>query len=375
MRAVWVVLSLWAVAWSLLQSVGGLYSWHYFVTGGAALLQPGAAGSGLHVYAAHPELQMGPLTLVVAAFIVGISGPFNVFLAALAMTALGALTLKFLLTLRATLRGAPISPRTACYTGLLLIPAWSVLSVYYGHLDDALALTLTTGAMVAVAQRRPWLTVVLLAAATGAKPWALPFAVLLLAYPSGRLRRFAALLGLCALPWLPFLLTDWATTSISSFTIANAPDSALRAFGVATAQTPSWDRAAQLFLGVAIALWCLRIDRAFSIPAGVLTVRMLLDPGTNPYYTVGLVVACLYVDLTMRRRKVPWLAAAVTGWSVIDVLPAWIVPDHASGDLRALFLLAVLVVLTVPASSIRGVRDRTLRQAHRAVHPAPTILE
>ncbi len=143
-RAVWVVLSLWAVAWALLQSVGRLYSWHYFVTGGVALLQPGAAGSGLHVYAAHPELQMGPLTLVVAAFIVGISGPFNVFLAALAMTALGALTLKFLLTLRATLRGAPISPRTACYTGLLLIPAWSVLSVYYGHLDDALALTLTT---------------------------------------------------------------------------------------------------------------------------------------------------------------------------------------------------------------------------------------
>lgn len=175
----------------------------------------------------------------------------------------------------------------------------------------------------------------LLAAAIGAKPWSLPFAMLLLTCPSGRQRRFAASLGLCALPWLPFLLTDWATTSISSFTIANAPDSALRAFSVATAPTPSWDRAAQLFLGVAIALWCLGMDRACSIPAAVLTVRMLLDPGTNPYYTVGLVVACLYVDLTMGRRK----------------------------------------VLTVPASSIRGVRDRTLRHARRAVHPASTIIE
>lgn len=375
MAAVWAVLLLWTVAWSLVQSVGGLYSWHYFVTGGTALLQPGLPGSGLHVYAAHPDLQMGPLTLVVAAVIVGVGGPFNAFLAALVMTALGALTLRFLLTLRAQLRDEPISPRTALYAGLLLIPAWSMLSVYYGHLDDALALTLTTGAMVAVAQRRPWLTVVLLAAATGAKPWALPFVVLLLAYPGGRLHRFASYCGLCALPWLPFLLADWATTSISSFTILNAPDSALRAFGVATAQTPRWDRTAQLVLGVAIALWCLRINRAFAIPAVVLTVRMLLDPSTNSYFTCGLIVVCLYVDLTVRHRRVPWLAAAVTGWYLIDVLPVWIVPDHVSGDLRALFLLTVLVVLAVPASSICAVRDRTVQKGRRTVDAASTARE
>lgn len=373
--SVWVVLSLWTVAWSVVQAVGGMYSWHYFATGGTALLQPGGPGGGLHVYAAHPDLQMGPLTLVVAALVVAISGPFNAFVAALVMTGLGALTLRLLVALRAQLRHEPVSSRTTLYCGLLLIPAWSVLSIHYGHLDDVLALTLTTGAVVAVSHHRPWLTVVLLAAAAGAKPWALPFAVLVLMCPTGRARRVACYAALCALPWLPFLAADHKTTSISSFTIANAPDSALRAFGVTTAQTPSWDRGAQLLLAIAIALWCLRINRAFAIPAVVLTIRMLLDPGTNAYYTCGLIVACLYVDLTDRHRRVPWTTAAVTAWFAINLLPASLLPSDISGDVRAAFLLALLITLTVPADSLRTIRRRMARTSDRAIHTASTALD
>lgn len=370
-KSVWLILSLWTIIWSAAQSVGGMYSWHYFVTGGTALVRPGMPGGGLHVYAAHPDLQMGPLTLLIAAIMVALSGPLNAFVAALIMTALGALNVKLLMDLRAHLRHEKASPRSTFYTGLVLIPSWSVLSVHYGHLDDVLALTLTTGAVVAAAQRRPWLTVLLLAAATSAKPWALPFAVLLLLHPVGRTRRVAAYVGLCALPWLPFLLADHRTTSISSFTIVNAPDSALRALGVTAAQTPGWDRMAQVLLAVAIALWCLRIRRAFTIPAVVLAVRMLLDPGTYPYYTCGLVVACLYVDLTDRRRHVPWTAAAVTAWFLIDLLPTSILPPSISGDLRATFLLTLLIVLVAPTGSMsmlrRHITQRSLRATtHRA---------
>ncbi|XAS77133.1 hypothetical protein V3G39_03580 [Dermatophilaceae bacterium Sec6.4] len=363
----WLVLGVWVLVWSMLQGIGGLYSWHYFVTGGRSLLQPGTPGGGLHVYATHPDLQMGPLTLLVAAVVMGISGPLNAYAAALLMTALGALNLKFLLDLRATLRGEPVSARITLYAGALLIPAWSVLSVHYGHLDDVLALTLTTAAMVAVAQRRPWLTVVLLAAATGAKPWALPFAALLLLYPVGRVRLLAAYAGLCALPWLPFLLADHRTTSISSFTIVNAPDSALRALGVTAAQTPGWDRMAQLILAVVLALWCLRIDRAFAIPAVALAVRMLLDPGTYPYYTSGLILACLYVDLADRRRHVPWITTAVVAWFLIDLLPTSLLPPGASGGLRAVFLLSLLVTLTVPASRLRAPWRRLIGATDRAL--------
>lgn len=346
-RRVWGALLLWTAAWSLVQGIGGLYSWHYFVTGGTALLHPGATGSGLHVYAAHPELQMGPLTLGVAAALVAVGGAMVSVLAALVMTLLGALNLWLLVTLRAHLRSEPVSPRVTLYAGLLLIPMWSVLSVHFGHLDDVLALTLTTGALVALVRNRPWATVVLLAAATSAKPWALPFAVLLLVEPVGRVRRVSSYLGLCALPWLPFLIADRHTVAISSFTIVNAPDSALRALGVSSAHTPAWDRTAQVVLALALALWCLRIAQPLAIPAVVLATRMLLDPGTYSYYTSGLVLVCLYVDLTYRRRKVPWTAAAVVAWWVTDTVLGAVVPAGAAGAGRAIFLLGLLLALLV----------------------------
>lgn len=356
---VWLALLAWTLIWSVAEAFGGLYSWHYFFTAGQALSHPAMAGGGLHVYAAHPDLQMGPLTLVAAAVLVAVSGPLTTAMAALTMTGLGALNLWLLVSLRAHQRNESISPRTTLYAGLVLIPLWSVLSVHYGHLDDVLALTLTTLAVWALQRDHQWAVVLLLAAATAAKPWALPFAVLLLIDPVARTKRIGTYLALCVLPWMPFLIADTHTLRITSFTILNAPDSVLRAVGVATSNTPPWDRPAQLVLAVALGLWCLRINRPFAVPAVALTVRLLLDPGTYSYYTAGLLLACLYVDLTRSRRQVPWTAAAVFTWFALDGIAHGVLPAAVLGGVRAIFLVVLLLTLCAgwPSGWTRRARE------------------
>lgn len=349
MVRVWSVLAAWTALWGLLQAPGGMYSWHYFVTGAHALTHPGAADGGLHLYAAHPELQMGPVALVAAVALTGVAGPWSAALGAVTMTALGLLSLWLLVTATARLHGRPPSPRTTLVAGLLLVPAWTALSVHYGHLDDALAITLTVAALVALTRDRPWLATVLLAGAAAAKPWALPFALILLAHPVDRLKRSVVFVAASATVWAPFLLGDPRTVGrLGSFAIVNAPDSALRALGVDTATTPSWDRAAQLCLAVALGLWCLRTGRMIAMPAIALAARLILDPGSYPYYTASLLLAVLCVDLLQRPgRKTPWFTIGVATWFVLTGVAAWMVPPATSGAIRAAFLIALLVCLAV----------------------------
>ena len=53
----------WMALWATVHVRTALVSWHYVVTG-ATLLRSPASDGGLHLYAAHPELQMGPLTFL-----------------------------------------------------------------------------------------------------------------------------------------------------------------------------------------------------------------------------------------------------------------------------------------------------------------------
>ena len=64
-RATWTVLVSWVVLWTAASMISPGRSWHWFDTGARALLAGGASG-GLHVYHSHPELQIGPLSFVVA---------------------------------------------------------------------------------------------------------------------------------------------------------------------------------------------------------------------------------------------------------------------------------------------------------------------
>lgn len=73
-----------------------MYSGHHFVTGARVLASP----DGVPVVATHPELQMGPLTLVVALGIVSWGGAGAIVVAGAGMLLLGALVLTMVLLLR-----------------------------------------------------------------------------------------------------------------------------------------------------------------------------------------------------------------------------------------------------------------------------------
>src|SRR3954447_23120936 len=63
-----VLVPVWCVGWGLWMARGGGTSWHWFTQGGQALTDvDDPATGGLHVYAAAPQLQFGPLALVIAA--------------------------------------------------------------------------------------------------------------------------------------------------------------------------------------------------------------------------------------------------------------------------------------------------------------------
>ena len=338
-----VVVLAWVSLWAIAAAWGGMYSWHYFVTGAQMIGSPQA----VHVFAAHPELQMGPLTLWTALALARSAG----------MSAAAGAALMMLVGVGVTAALSRLPPWAVSRAsrrdlvlviGVVLAPAWSVLAVHYGHLDDVMALLMTVSAMVALSRGRWAFAAVLVAAATGFKPWAAPFAVALLAGPRPvrTLSNFAALVGL---PWAYFVIGDPGTLHLSSFVISVAPDSALRVLGSQALTTPVWDRPAQLLLGVVLAVFAVRRRRVAAVPFLVLDARMLLDPGTYPYYASGLIVAALVVDLLdpSRPRRhhvpVPVLAVAVSGaMAVTAVLNAWGMGPVA-GVVRAAFLVGAPV--------------------------------
>lgn len=340
MRAVSLVLVVWTVLWAAAAAWHGMYSWHYFVTGAQVLGSP----QGVHVFAAHPELQMGPLSVVAALGIVSWGGTAATALASAVMLVVGALVLVMVLALRPVGSGTERATRLLV-VGALLAPPWVVLAVHYGHLDDALALAATVGAMLAMTRSRPGLAAVMLALAVGFKPWAAPVAVILLAGPRAA-RHLVLVAVLVVAPWAVFVLGDPSTLHLGSFAIAVAPDSALRALGVSGGTTPGWDRPLQLLMSVAVGVWVVKRGRPYAVPFVVLATRMLLDPGTYPYYTTGLLVAALVLDLAgSGHRLVPRYTVVVAAWlGAVTVLNAVALPA-AAGYLRAAYLMTALAMV------------------------------
>ncbi|QGF23116.1 hypothetical protein [Raineyella fluvialis] len=373
--ALWTALVWWTILWAAVSAYHGLYSWHYFRTGGTALLDPTSHG-GLHVFATHPELQMGPLTLVVAALLVAVAGASaSGWVGAALMLGLGILDLWFLWqagaagstsgrTTGRTGGGAPAG-RVVAVAGAMMLPVWSVVAVHYGHLDDVLAMSLVCAGLLQATRGRSWSAVVLLALATAAKPWALPMMLIAWGEREGRLRR--AVVGLVAvvLPWLAFVIADPRTLTVGSFTITTELDSVLRVLGVTSPTTPAWDRPAQLLLGVLVAWLCARRGRVGWIPLAVMVTRLLLDPGTYLYYTSSLALAAVAADLVGRRTgRVPWLTIGVTAWFVVDLFLKLQLRFGLAGRYRSVVLLAlVALVCAVTATPVRWM-DR-LRSSDR----------
>jgi hypothetical protein len=337
----WVWMTLWAAG----QAGHALVSWHFFTTG-AGLLSSHDPGAGLHLYATHPQLQIGPLTFLAATPLNGLPAWLSGAVASAVIAATGPAMLMSL----SRLPQLTITNRQRGLAAAVLLPVWAELAVHYTHLDDALALVLLMAAMHALARCRPIPAALLLAASADAKPWALAFVPLLLVLPRDRWWRAVMVwMAAMAAAWLPFVLADPLTLQAGRFSIPNDASSSLRALGITATSTPAWDRPLQLLLGVALGTLAVRRGRWLVVPAVVLSVRMLLDPGAYSYYTSGLLLATVVVDVVWRRTRWPWVSIGVAaGLYAVRNLGPLTPTDDVLGWLRAATTLGVLVISLGP---------------------------
>jgi hypothetical protein len=337
----WVWMALWAAA----QVGQALVSWHFVATG-AVLLTSDEAGAGMHLYATHPQLQVGPLTFLAATPLNGLPTWLSGTVVAVVIAAAGPAMLQSL----CHMPHLTVTNRQRGLAATVLLPVWAELAVHYTHLDDALALVLLLAGMHAVARSRVVPAALLLAASADAKPWALAFVPLLLVLPRDRWNRALLVWGAAvAAAWLPFVLTDPETLHAGRFSIPNVASSSLRALGITAASTPSWDRPVQLFLGVVLGAVAVRYGRWLVLPAAVLAVRLLLDPGAYPYYTAGLVLATVVMDVGWRRTRWPWVSMGVVlGLYCVRFMGPLTPTNEVLGWLRAATLLGVLAVALGP---------------------------
>lgn len=360
-----VLLTAWTALWFVVVEPNGGFSWHYLRTGGELIYQgPSGDGTGgLNLYAHHPELQMGPVSFLIA----GLFNPFpdstGQFLAAALMSVLGLVILVLVGRSAAwhflgTGTNHQRLRQRVLITGLAFIPMWIEVSVRFGHLDDVLALFFTTLAVRAVTRGNAAGTGIWLALAMDSKPTALGFAMLLLALPrQSWLRAGLWCAGLVALAWLPFFLGNADSFAATGFAIPNQPASALRWLGVGDAETPGWDRPAQAALSLVlggIAVWRKRWTAVVLLGANA---RIVLDPSVYTYYTASVLLGTLLWDVIGQRRLVPWWSwlALIALYGSVFVVP----DDSAQGLIRLAFVvISTTYVLMWPQ------RDRTRRRGH-----------
>lgn len=317
-------------------------AWHFFADGSDVLF----SADGLHLYAIHPELQFGPLSLVLA-------GPLTwggEYAAMVVGSFAGLVALGFLLDALRTLRpdvewSAAWLP--VAFGGVVFLVVWGDVAVRTAHVDDALALLTTAVASSLAARGRPWGTAVALGVAGAAKPWAVAFAPVALVPAGGRRwPRLALTLGIVAATWAPFLLVEAETLDASSYEITNEASSALRALGFDAATTPSWVRPTQLLVGFALAWWLVRRGRWVAAVMGAVAVRLMLDPAANRYYTVGLVLGLLLFELYRRPTRLPWATAVAA--LLLELTQSSEMPGALGGYVR----LAVTVVVLAAAIAL-----------------------
>ena len=345
--AMWVAFVAWTVlfAWVHRHHLAG--AWHYFMTG-ARLLRSDDAPGGLYLYAHHPELQIGPLAFVAALPMTWLPAQVGRVLAVVVMTALGPLALA--LVIRLIPAGDPRRRLTRVVpAGLLLLTVWAELGSKTGHLDDVLALLLALLAMHAVSRRRPVLAALLLAGSADCKPWALAFVAMLLALPRADWWRAGIVwVGGVLVAWLPFVLVDPATVhALADFVLPNSPASALRAIGIMSPHTPPWDRPAQILLGAGLGVVAVRRGAWPAVLVVALAVRVLLDPSVFTYYTAGLLLGAVVLDLVVSQWRLPW---TTLGGFVLVYLPRYVdgplgLHPATSGVMRATYCLSVLALV------------------------------
>jgi hypothetical protein len=244
------------------------------------------------------------------------------------------------------------------------------------HIDDAVALLATAGAVWACASRQGALTAVLLGVAAAAKPWAIAFAPIVLAIDgplSRRAVRLAVVAAIPALTWAPFVLAESKTLDVGDHQIPVDPTSTLRALGSDALATPNWARPAQLVGGFALALVVTARGRWHAAVLAAVSWRLLLEPGAHRYYTAGAVLGALLVELVARPASPPWRTAVMA-----VVLELTATPDAPEVLARTARLATVVIMLLLavtarvsPTASRAGSQGATNTVLRRTISSMP----
>jgi len=361
--------ALWSIWWAWHMWPDSGLSWHFSVDGANMLVH----GSGLKIFADAPWLQTGPLSLVVAAALSPLPANVGKGVVLVAMTAAGPLLIAALTPLV-----APAGRhRRMVLAAVVLVPAWTVLSVRWGHLDDVLALVFAIVALRAVSSERPVLAGVALALAIAAKPWAVGFLPLLLVLRQGRWRAVAVAAGGTVLAWAPFVLADPRTLGALHPPIGLSPASGLHTLGARGVLVPPWGRTAQLLLSPAAATAAVLARGLPGVLVVSVAVRLALDPKDNPYYIGSAALAAVVFDLLGTSWTVPWttLATVILFWQPFvqgftDIPHAlqtttglthwWFAHQEAVGAIHLAWAV-VVVALVFGLPYVQGRRSRDFR--------------
>jgi hypothetical protein len=313
LKARYIFLAVAAALFALQHISGTGKDWQYLVEGGELLFgqhhRYTPLAGGLHLYANYPTIQIGPLSLLLAAPIRLIGSDEGRVAGAVLMTAV-APALVYALERTARILRPAVDERllqlTVLLGGLMVVQSWATLAAIYAHLDDVLVLAAGIGALWAVATGRSVLLGVCIGVAIAAKPWGVVVLPLALAL-RGRSRWIALSWGsgIAALAWAPFVLGDTRTLDAIKPPIVVSPDSVLHLFGVAATDAPSWIRPVQLGCVLLVGVFAVTRGRwAAALLVGI-TARLALDPQVFLYYTAGLVLAAFAWDMLRSRRPLP----------------------------------------------------------------------
>lgn len=329
-----------------------LNDWGY-VQSGAHHLFTGLPDGGLHLYAKHAELQMGPVTFALAWVADDIAGVHSLLLLTLLGTAMLFPTLRLAeLGVRRLPGSQPARPVVVLAAFAITTALWVQMPLF-GHLDDCLVLLPLTAAFWAIACERPVLGAVLVGLACAGKPWGVVGLPLLLAPLPGRSRwrAFAVAVGVVAMVYGPFLLADLHTLTAGKPTLLVDRLSSLQLLGIARGSHPwGWLRAVQF--GVAVALGAVAVARrqlSSALLIGI-AVRLLLDPGSNPYFPAGLALVALVFDMASESRWPVTSLLALVVWlpSFTSTLPSAIGTIVRTAALLLLIWIACAMTPSYP---------------------------
>lgn len=360
---------IWSLAWFGAYAVGGGMAWHFFVQGQQAITDlDNPVTGGVHLYAGLPQLQIGPLPLVTAWLFSRFGPRPSLLLAQVFSAAAGVLILWLVERLaqqtRPDLTAEQIRWRIRL-AGFFFAPVWLYLAVASVHLDDVLTLLFGVLASVAAQRRKAALTGLLLGLAVDSKPWAVPFAIIVLMLPGARARAgaLATLIATVGACWLPFLVLDPHTLNAIRFTIANTPRTALRVLGINSPRTPPWDRPAQTLLGLLLGAIAWHRGRWAAVILLTVAARIVLDPGTNLYYSAGAVVGAALWDIAGSSHRFPWWTM-LTSISLFDARHVGFAPS-VNGWLTLGVFAACTAFLVVSRIEPRGIPQKSVQEILR----------